>query len=78
MLNFPKISIVHFKRYVNVVHYFCLSWKAQHLYTHLKCPQAPVHITLTPIPHVTVHNHTKFSGILFSNKQSGLVNSGQV
>jgi len=77
MLNFPKILIVHFKCYVNVAHYFFLSWKAQHLHTHLKCPQAPVHITLNHI-HVTVHIHRQFSGILFSNKQSGLVNSGQV
>jgi hypothetical protein len=78
MLNFLRISIFHFKCYVSVTYYFCCPWIAQYLYTHLKCPQAPVHITLTHVPHVTVHNHTKFTRILFSNKQRGLVNSGQV
>jgi hypothetical protein len=75
MLNFLKILVVYLKLYVvNVAYYFCCSWKAKHLYTHLKCPQAPVHITLNHVPHITIHNHTTFSGILFPYKQRGLVN----
>jgi hypothetical protein len=73
MLNFLKIAIVHFKCYVNIAYYFCCSLKAQHLYANLKCPQAPVHITLTHVYHVTVHNHRKFSGVCFPTNRAALL-----